>query len=173
MNETKILEHVALMTRLNEQGVRAETTKQTRKALADQYGVRIPVNQTPLNERESWTLNSAAKVWNIDYHALLIAANHIPSAKPTGNQKLATCHPQGDGGIHRPIRGIGMCEHIIRVTAAILALAGLALLLAGAHEGRGEPMLGGMYCFTVGVLLLSTTYQEDPDQEDQEEPKGD
>lgn len=64
-----------------------------------------------------------------------------------------------------------MCEHIIRVTAAILALAGLALLLAGAHEGRGEPMLGGMYCFTVGVLLLSTTYQED--QEDQEEPKGD
>ena len=25
MNETKILEHVALMTRLNEQGVRAET----------------------------------------------------------------------------------------------------------------------------------------------------
>ena len=76
MNETKILEHVALMTRLNEQGVRAETTKQTRKALADQYGVRIPVNQTPLNERESWTLNSAAKVWNIDYHALLIAAEH-------------------------------------------------------------------------------------------------
>lgn len=57
-------------------GVRAETTKQTRKALADQYGVRIPVNQTPLNERESWTLNSAAKVWNIDYHALLIAANN-------------------------------------------------------------------------------------------------
>ena len=38
MNETKILEHVALMTRLNEQGVRAETTKQTRKALADQIG---------------------------------------------------------------------------------------------------------------------------------------
>ena len=34
-------------------------------------------------------------------------------------------------------------------------------------------MLGGMYCFTVGVLLPSTTYQEDPDQEDQEEPKGD
>lgn len=66
-----------------------------------------------------------------------------------------------------------MCEHIIRVAAAILALAGLALLLAGAHEGRGEPMLGGMYCFTVGVLLLSTTYQEDQDQEDQEEPKGD
>ena len=66
-----------------------------------------------------------------------------------------------------------MCEHIIRVTAAILALAGLVLLLVGAHEGRGEPMLGGMYCFTVGVLLLSTTYQEDPDQEDQEEPKGD
>lgn len=65
-----------------------------------------------------------------------------------------------------------MCEHIIRVTAAILALAGLALLLAGAHEGRGAPMLGGMYCFTVGVLL-STTYQEDQDQEDQEEPKGD
>lgn len=64
-----------------------------------------------------------------------------------------------------------MCEHIIRVTAAILALAGLALLLAGAHEGRGAPMLGGMYCFTVGVLLPSTTYQED--QEDQEEPKGD
>ena len=76
MNETKILEHVALMTRLNDQGVRAETTKQARKALADQYGVRIPVNQTPLNERESWTLNSAAKVWNIDYHALLIAANN-------------------------------------------------------------------------------------------------
>lgn len=76
MSETKILEHVALMTRLNEQGVRAETTKQARKALADQYGVRIPVNQTPLNERESWTLNSAAKVWNIDYHALLIAANN-------------------------------------------------------------------------------------------------
>jgi len=45
MNETKILEHVALMTRLNEQGVRAETTKQTRKALADQYGVRIPVTR--------------------------------------------------------------------------------------------------------------------------------
>lgn len=66
-----------------------------------------------------------------------------------------------------------MREHIIRVTAAILALAGLALLLAGAHEGRGEPMLGGMYCFTVGVLLPSTTYQEDQDQEDQEEPKGD
>ena len=42
-----------------------------------------------------------------------------------------------------------MCEHIIRATAAILALAGLAL------------------------LLPSTTYQEDPDQEDQEEPKGD
>ena len=167
MNETKILEHVALMTRLNEQGVRAETTKQTRKALADQYGVRIPVNQTPLNERESWTLNSAAKVWNIDYHALLIAAN------PTGNQKLATCHPQGDGGIHRPIRGIGMRDRIIRVTGLILALTGLVLLLVGAHEGRGEPMLGGMYCFTVGVLLPSTTYQEDPDQEDQEEPKGD
>ena len=34
-------------------------------------------------------------------------------------------------------------------------------------------MLGGMYCFTVGVLLPSTTYQEDQDQEDQEEPKGD
>lgn len=66
-----------------------------------------------------------------------------------------------------------MREHIIRATAAILALAGLALLLAGAHEGKGEPMLGGMYCFTVGVLLPSTTYQEDQDQEDQEEPKGD
>lgn len=66
-----------------------------------------------------------------------------------------------------------MCEHTIRATAAILALAGLALLLAGAHEGKGAPMLGGMYCFTVGVLLPSTTYQEDQDQEDQEEPKGD
>ena len=177
MNETKILEHVALMTRLNEQGVRAETTKQTRKALADQYGVRIPVNQTPLNERESWTLNSAAKVWNIDYRTAHRReqrhSHHIPSAKPTGNQKLATCHPQGDGGIHRPIRGIGMRDRIIRVTGLILALTGLVLLLVGAHEGRGEPMLGGMYCFTVGVLLPSTTYQEDPDQEDQEEPKGD
>lgn len=66
-----------------------------------------------------------------------------------------------------------MRDRIIRVTGLILALAGLALLLAGAHEGRGAPMLGGMYCFTVGVLLLSTTYQEDQDQEDQEEPKGD
>lgn len=66
-----------------------------------------------------------------------------------------------------------MREHTIRATAVILALAGLALLLAGAHEGKGAPMLGGMYCFTVGVLLPSTTYQEDQDQEDQEEPKGD
>ena len=97
MNETKILEHVALMTRLNEQGVRAETTKQTRKALADQYGVRIPVNQTPLNERESWTLNSAAKVWNIDYHALLIAANNgtlttfrLPSRRGTRSWRRVT-----------------------------------------------------------------------------------
>lgn len=47
-----------------------------------------------------------------------------------------------------------MRDRIIRVTGLILAL-------------------GGMYCFTVGVLLPSTTYQEDPDQEDQEEPKGD
>lgn len=53
-----------------------DTAENTIPALADQYGVRIPVNQTPLNERESWTLNSAAKVWNIDYHALLIAANN-------------------------------------------------------------------------------------------------
>ena len=83
MSETKILEHVALMTRLNEQGVRAETTKQARKALADQYGVRIPVNQTPLNERESWTLNSAAKVWNIDYHRGRLAAD--PEYRTTGN----------------------------------------------------------------------------------------
>lgn len=75
MSETKILEHVALMTRLNEQGVRAETTKQTRRALADQYGVRIPVNQTPLNERDSWTLPDAAKVFGVDYEALRIAAN--------------------------------------------------------------------------------------------------
>ncbi len=66
-----------------------------------------------------------------------------------------------------------MRDRIIRVTGLILALTGLVLLLVGAHKGRGEPMLGGMYCFTVGVLLPSTTYQEDPDQEDQEEPKGD
>lgn len=66
-----------------------------------------------------------------------------------------------------------MRDRIIRVTGLILALTGLVLLLVGAHEGRGEPMLGGMYCFTVGVLLPSTTYQEDPDQEDQEESKGD
>lgn len=59
-----------------------------------------------------------------------------------------------------------MRDRIIRVTGLILALTGLVLLLVGAHEGRGEPML-------VGVLLPSTTYQEDPDQEDQEEPKGD
>ena len=66
-----------------------------------------------------------------------------------------------------------MCDRTIRATGLILAFAGLALLLVGAREGRGEPMLGGMYCFTVGVLLPSTTYREDPDQEDQEEPKGD
>lgn len=65
-----------------------------------------------------------------------------------------------------------MRDRIIRVTGLILALTGLVLLLVGAHEGRGEPMLGGMYCFTVGVLLPSTTYQEDPDQEDQEETEG-
>lgn len=66
-----------------------------------------------------------------------------------------------------------MRDRIIRVTGLILALTGLVLLLVGAHEGRGAPMLGCMYCFTVGVLLPSTTYQEDQDQEDQEEPKGD
>ena len=49
-----------------------------------------------------------------------------------------------------------MRDRIIRVTGLILALTGLVLLLVGAHEGRGEPMLGGMYCFTVGVLLPST-----------------
>lgn len=76
MNETKILEHVAMMTELRNQGVRAETTQGVRRDIARQLGVRIPGNQTPLNERESWTLNSAAKVWNIDYHALLIAANN-------------------------------------------------------------------------------------------------
>ena len=66
-----------------------------------------------------------------------------------------------------------MCDRIIRVTGPTLPLPRLALLRVAPHEGRGEPMLGGMYCFTVGVLLPSTTYQEDPDQEDQEEPKGD
>ena len=115
MNETKILEHVALMTRLNEQGVRAETTKQTRKALADQYGVRIPVNQTPLNERESWTLNSAAKVWNIDYHALLIAAN---------NGTLTTFRPPSRRGTRswRRVTRKAMEEFIAQFEEAVFLL---------------------------------------------------
>ena len=37
-----------------------------------------------------------------------------------------------------------MRDRIIRVTGLILALTGLVLLLVGAHEGRGEPMLGGI-----------------------------
>lgn len=75
MSETKILEHVAMMTELRNQGVRAETTQEVRRDIARQLGVRIPGNQTPLNERDSWTLPDAAKVFGVDYEALRIAAN--------------------------------------------------------------------------------------------------
>lgn len=75
MSETPPLQHLAARNELRSQGTMAETTKQTRKALADRYGVRIPVNQTPLNERDSWTLPDAAKVFSVDYEALRIAAN--------------------------------------------------------------------------------------------------
>lgn len=75
MSETKILEHVAMMNELRDQGVRAETTHGVRRDLARQLGVRIPGNQVPMCEREAWTLPDAAKVYGVDRHALQRAAN--------------------------------------------------------------------------------------------------
>lgn len=75
MSETAILNHVAALTVLREQGVRAETTASARRMLADQLGVRVPVNQVPMHERSAWTLPDAAKVYGIDRHVLQKAAN--------------------------------------------------------------------------------------------------
>lgn len=84
MSETKILKHLAVMTELREQGVQAEATPVTRWELAEQYGVRIPNNQIPLRERESWTLPQAAKLFSCNIDALRVDANLgiLPTYRP-------------------------------------------------------------------------------------------
>jgi hypothetical protein len=75
MSEAKILEHMAMMSQLREQGVRAQPTRLARRDLAKQLGIKAPGNQVPMNEREAWTLPEAADVFGLDYHALLMDAN--------------------------------------------------------------------------------------------------
>ena len=84
MSETRILEQIAMMNKLHDEGVRAEPTRGTRRELAARWGIRVRENQVPMAERESWTLPEAARVWGVDRHALQRDANLgiLPTFRP-------------------------------------------------------------------------------------------
>lgn len=67
----RILESVAVARQLPPYSAYA---KQTRRMLREE-GVNVSTNNIALHEREAWTLHEASMVWNIDYHALLVAAD--------------------------------------------------------------------------------------------------
>ena len=72
MSETAmILEQVAVARQVPPYSAYA---KQARRMLREE-GVNVSTNNVALHDREAWTLHEAARIWSIDYHALLVAAN--------------------------------------------------------------------------------------------------
>lgn len=68
---TAILEQTAVARMLPPFSAQAKSIRRQLRV----EGVNVSLNNVALHEREAWTLHEAAKVWNVDYHALLIAAN--------------------------------------------------------------------------------------------------
>ncbi|MBW3093379.1 DNA-binding protein [Bifidobacterium sp. 82T10] len=72
MSETaSLLERTALAGCLPPYSAAAKEMRRDLRA----DGVNVTLNNVPLHNREAWTLHEAAKVWSVDYHALLVAAN--------------------------------------------------------------------------------------------------
>ena len=91
--------------------------------------------------------------------ALPHAATQVQARRAVGFILMSALAP---GSVQSFVGNQRVGRFALRVFGAVLGV--IVLIVIGLLAFRS---------FTVGVLLPSTTYQEDPDQEDQEEPKGD
>ena len=76
MSETKVLQQVAMLRDI------AATPEIL--ATAKKHGIRILPKHIPVNEREAFTIRTAAAVYGVDYRILLERANQglIPVFRP-------------------------------------------------------------------------------------------